>query len=216
MYFLAWRIGGKNLGREDWPLAEIGYIAVTPAHPVWVRRKFEYGSDIGVDVRAWMSIEELYQINWNRVVVEQTGEFEFEFELHDGRYARSLYLEPILKGSESDVGVTFSDDEYWPDNSFGFEVTFSASGPLTRCHERGYGYAKRFLTVDELLPDLSQYPENSISSRSGYTQMRRTVFNLEVECNHTYYVGEMGLLVHNTSDIEKWFATRFEPARLAQ
>ncbi|MBK9217843.1 MAG: hypothetical protein IPL70_05075 [Uliginosibacterium sp.] len=36
----------------------------------------------------------------------------------------------------------------------------------------------------------------------GHLPIRRTVFNLEVAHNHSYFVGELGLWVHNTSGID--------------
>ncbi|MBM4207494.1 MAG: hypothetical protein FJ190_05565 [Gammaproteobacteria bacterium] len=48
--------------------------------------------------------------------------------------------------------------------------------------------------------DSSDYPEGSVGNMNlGWPPLLRTVYNLEVEENHTYYVGEVGVLVHNTS-----------------
>lgn len=199
VYFLSWEIPDSNINRADW---ERGYVVVTPAHPVWVRRQFDFDSDIGVDVFAWMSVGQLYQEQWNLYWKEgNQAKAIFEFEMYDGRCARSVRLQPLLVGKRPDVGIGFMDVEYWQEDPCGVEVTFTAEGPVTRRHSRGYGEAFEYLGADELLDDPEGYPEDSIAYRSGYAQMRRAVFNLEVECNHTYYVGEMGVLVHDASGI---------------
>jgi hypothetical protein len=67
-----------------------------------------------------------------------------------------------------------------------------------------YGKLDSYRVAAMLIDDLQEaydHPDAlDFTKRSGgYLPMRRRVFNLEVANTHTYFVGDLGLWVHNTS-----------------
>jgi hypothetical protein len=90
-------------------------------------------------------------------------------ELHDGAEARVFNVRKILKIDIPDVGWTHDD---------GGEV-----GP----------------TIDMRDGSIQVEPNSFNSSAFEIDEyLKRAVFNIEVEGFHTYYVGEVGVLVHDT------------------
>lgn len=45
-------------------------------------------------------------------------------------------------------------------------------------------------------------PMSVVKRSGGHLPMRRIVYNLEVANTHSYFVGELGLWVHNTSGVD--------------
>lgn len=183
------------------------YVAVTGAHPIWVThfRQYRWNDDqkIITHVNAWVSVEEVYKKCWHAYwsgPEEQLTEPETFALLQNGAPAIINRPEPILKGLNEDEGVEFHDGENWLDGCEGRTiqlgdekgVVFSPSTALGRAAEYQYDYTGY---------DLES--EMSVVKRSGgHLPVRRTVFNLEVAHNHSYFVGELGLWVHNTSGID--------------
>lgn len=69
-----------------------------------------------------------------------------------------------------------------------------------------YGTLDNDRVIDMLIDDKQEAYDHlnalDFTKRSGgYLPMRRRVYNLEVANTHTYFVGDLGLWVHNTSGV---------------
>lgn len=194
VYLLTWqtREGGKNLETPS-------FAVVTGAHPIWVNQILEDDQQVE-SINGWLDVHTL----WIRTLVERIAirrpPYEAEGFLADGTPA-ILFIEPILASKESNVGIGFFDSGYWEEQLAGTAVRFAESGP-----EVSYTQHTQWVSPSEMQMDLApldgyeDYAPDSIERRSkGYRQLRRPVFNIEVEDDHTYFVGEDGLWVHNTS-----------------
>ncbi len=118
-------------------------------------------------------------------------------------------IDEFLKIPEDDVGVAFDDSEYWREEAMGETIVF---GP------RGAYHSKEVKPMTNMGPcwvdtdgyDYTGYdsesPMSVIKRSGGHLPMRRTVYNLEVANTHSYFVGELGLWVHNTSGVERMTA----------
>lgn len=94
---------------------------------------------------------------------------------------------------------------YYPsgagEDNFGTAIDFSKETPVF------WGYKPfgdqllpkdSYAKLDEILIDEQLGPDAITNITDGYVPLLRKVYNLEVEDNHTYYVGKPGVLVHNT------------------
>ena len=105
----------------------------------------------------------------------------------------------ILKGLKADEGVRFNDhDETWNEGCLGTTVRFGARGVEML---RGIGSATSLGNAEEAGYDYTGYdidsPMSLVKLSGGHLPIRRTVYNFEVANTHTYFVGELGLWVHN-------------------
>jgi hypothetical protein len=206
LYFLSWSVRKHEEGKA--PTWESGDVAVTGAHPIWVRQLSQYPgyglhtAEQFTDVSTWMSVEELYRRNWRSIWVEEEGmPITVHTELADNRVALIEVIKPILQSPNPDIGVAFDDTDVWHEENCGRTLCFGKGGVQTS-DSTPLTY---LWNVDKSLYDYSKYDcdsEMSVVKRSGgYLPMRRRVHNLEVADTHTYFVGELGLWVHNTSGI---------------
>ena len=183
-----------------WPEQEPAFFVVTGAHPIWVTRLVDRDDNSVREVNAWMSIEEFYNINFEFNVVQNKAGVDADVELHDGRAAQLGSVKPLLQSRDPNIGVGFKESAYWGENCSGPEVRFLTDGPAVAKQSNGL-FAEVGLDVHDLI-SYDHYPARSLIRRSeGYLPMQRKVFNIEVDTNHTYFVGKTGILVHNTSGI---------------
>ncbi len=179
------------------------YVAVTGAHPIWVTHfrqyRFDEGDDVITPVNGWISVEEFHfkcvHAYRNRLEDRLCEPDAFAL-LANGSPAIINPVRPILAGLREDEGVEFHDKEPWQEElsrstwRFGADGIVELSGDtyLGNAEERGYDYTG-YDTESEM----------SVVRRSGgHLPLRRTVYNLEVAHNHSYFVGELGLWVHTT------------------
>jgi hypothetical protein len=197
VFLVSWSILDSPI---PWPEQEPAFVVVTGTHPIWVKR-FVDRSDKGVkEVNAWMSIEEIYIINFEFNVVQNKAGVDVDVELHDGRVAQLGSVKPLLQSRDQNIGVGFKDTEYWGENYSGPEVRFLTNGPVVAKQSDGL-FSEVGLDIHDAI-GYDHYPERSLIRRSeGFLPMQRKVFNFEVETNHTYFVGKTGILVHNASGI---------------
>jgi hypothetical protein len=106
---------------------------------------------------------------WTRADLLEPGH---ELELQDGRQAFVLEVVPVYKTSRPNVGW---EPEY-PHRVVGFEADYS----------QGW----------EWIADGAREPA---ARRSNDPFLTTKVYNIEVEDFHTYYVGELGVWVHNAN-----------------
>ena len=199
VYLVSWTVVDSPI---PWAEQEPAFVVVTGAHPFWVKRFVDRDDNSVREINAWMSIEEFYNINFEFNWVHNKSGVDAQVELHDGRVAQLGSVRPLLRSREPDTGVAFKDSVYWGENASGPEVRFGAEGPVVAKRPDGL-FAEVGLDVHDAI-DYDQYPERSLTRRSkGFLPMRRKVFNIEVETNHSYYVGKTGVWVHNISGIVK-------------
>ncbi len=114
---------------------------------------------------------------------------------------------PLLQSADAQIGVCFHEHDGWQCSVTGTTVYFDSEGPRIERVDLDSLPNKTCLSdIDVEDYDYTGYDcdsERSVVRRSGgYLPMRRKVYNLEVANTHTYYVGEQGLWVHNTSGID--------------
>jgi hypothetical protein len=214
LYFVTWSARKEHTTGEK-PIWDRGCMAVTGGHPIWVKQlAFYHGLGLeGVqefkDINIWMTIEDLYRKIldgfWNYSESGSWG-YPVHAELADGRVAVIEVIKPILQSDNPDVGVAFNDDENWYGESLGKTLRFGAYGVQDKTADRSVSPGYTNMThVDISAYDYNGYDttsEMSVIRRSGgYLPMRRRVFNLEIAQTHTYFVGELGIWVHNSSGI---------------
>lgn len=197
VYFVTWNV---IVSEKKWYEQESGYVVVTGAHPFWVKCLVDEATGEVKEVNSWMSIEEFYSLNFEMHWAHNKAGLIAQVELQDGRVAQLGLVQPILQTNDPNTGVGFEDDIYWGDSGSGPAIEFRDDGPFVELLDCGR-YRELQLDLENVVP-YHDYPERSIVRRSGgFLPLRRKVLNLEVEGFHTYYVGEAGLLVHNTSGI---------------
>lgn len=181
-------------------------VAVTGAHPIWIdhyRQKSWEGEDVITTVNAWVNIEEYYlKALWIRDKAEhdnRLSEPKAYGRMTDGRLVRVGVPIPILKGKAPDEGVWFFDYPDW--DGAGAAVRFDSRGVSLSGKDVGLGWNAADANYDYTGYDTTS-PMSVVVRSKGHLPMRRTVYNLEVANNHSYFVGEQGLWVHNTSGVE--------------
>ena len=187
---------------------ETEYLAVSGSHPIWVEYfrqlpRPSNGEPIITPVNAWLTVEEYYLKVW------QAKENWYEKKANPpeayavlGNGSRVVLYEPtrILKGPSPNEGVEFSDhDETWSEGCMGSRVYFGARGAEKRMLEAP---SVTWLgDAEEANYDYTGYdvdsPMSLVKRSGGHLPIRRTVYNIEVANTHTYFVGELGLWVHN-------------------
>jgi hypothetical protein len=188
VYFVAWQIFLEN----DLHRCSRGYLVVTGEHLFWVKRRIS--SLEGMDINNWMTVREMLQISRDN---EQRGEWvRFTVQLADGREVHLSHFTEIMQGHDVNEGVAFEKAPYWPPS--GPEVRFTEEGVVSVCNEFGR-FVEKDMSVDDV-QDLDVEDEGTfLAMTQGFPQMRRKVYNIEVENTHTYFVGAHGVWVHNTS-----------------
>jgi hypothetical protein len=157
---------------------------VTPSHPFRVMGLM-CGGKIE-EFSGWVKVEDLLK------EYAEGGKFAL-FELPDGRSALFENARPILKMANPSLGLVYSDNFQ---SGRGIGIDFSQAYPVPLRLDDG-----RFKLIDMDLPEDENYPDDGsiVSETGGFYPLLKKVYNLEVEDNHTYYVGKPGILVHNTS-----------------
>lgn len=206
VYLVRWLV--RNAADMD--TGVYGHMVVTGAHPVWVKDlKDHHGGEWNMDerlttVNSWMSIEDIYLLNLEKYWKEEsngTGVYP-QVELLGGQIADIFNIKPILQSADPNIGIGFGDDVFWRDNGSGVEVLFSDKEPILQFKKINQPIERHLdieLTLDYDYTGYDYDNEWSVARRSGgFLPIRRRVFNIEVENNHTYYVAEAGVWVHNT------------------
>ena len=191
---------------------ETEYVAVSGSHPIWVAQYSQLDSKLVGDelvlekiitpVNAWLTVEEYYLKCWRAMVdwYEKKQDAPTAYGLlANGSSAVFRAPTRILKGRAQDEGAQFSGvDDTWRENCMANRVFFGPPGAellqvpgtviaLGEAEEANYDYTGYDVDSTMSLVKLS----------GGHLPMRRTVYNIEVANTHTYFVGELGLWVHN-------------------
>jgi hypothetical protein len=143
------------------------HVYVTPNHPVWL------------NPHGWVPMGRCYMTDKNRPGTIDRGYGEWagkELVLADGNPGAMLDVMDLYKTDRPEVAFADEDEDY----GFGSLIDFSGPEPLVGNDEMEYDYENWGDPVDE--------------TRDLYTT---TVYNIEVEDWHTYFVGKTGLWVHN-------------------
>ena len=192
---------------------ETQYLAVSGSHPIWVEYYSQlYGKlagdelvfeTINTPVNDWVTVEDYYLKVW------QAMEDWYEKETPPPKaYAvlangSSVVIDApyrILQGRLPNEGVQFSDhnSESWDDGCIGKTIRFGMRGAEV---PQGPGSYTRLGDAEDANYDYTGYdvdsPMSLIKRSGGHLPMRRTVYNIEVANTHSYFVGELGLWVHN-------------------
>ncbi|HZX33542.1 MAG TPA: Ig-like domain-containing protein [Rhodocyclaceae bacterium] len=172
---------------EDGSEILVEFLFATPEHPFWV------------DTHGWVTAGELwdcgarYKVDtwaFDRADGRRAGFFNEYGALGVPVYvtanAQFVYIGQAI-GSDEDAGYTMRFDGNTQVDSFDPFVYVDRAASKVRIAFQGATF-----TGDDLV---------GFSDTDGpptATEFRTTVFNIEVEDFHTYFVGELGLWVHNT------------------
>ncbi len=203
VYFAAWAVEDLEVPRlhpVNRSQEESGYIVVTGAHPFWVRHVTALDEesllDIVHEVNAWLSIDEMIKMDQDRRSSHGGIGFNFHVELADGRVASLWKKEALLQHREPDLGIGFKrDPRAW--DLRGTSIRFTKDGPVATLDCNGWSYVENALYEDDAIDYDYDDKDSLVTQSMGFLPMRRKVFNIEVENNHTYYVGESGVWVHH-------------------
>ncbi|MDR2637713.1 MAG: hypothetical protein LBB55_05185 [Zoogloeaceae bacterium] len=210
----AWKKYFAKLRETSFVASEdIGCIAVTGGHPIWVERFEFFLSSTSTreteNIHRWMSVEDLY-IRMRGNLDEETIDKSLDrvyAKLADGRAAIISTIRPILQSEDPDIGVAFHDWPGWVDvdERGGRSLCFGRDGVRDHATDPSVKPLTHLWQIDTSAYDYSSYDiesEMSVVRRSGgYLPMRRKVYNLEVANTHTYFVTRLGLWVHNTRGV---------------
>ena len=192
---------GSTSGRQQFEM-----LVVTGAHPLWVSRYIDEDTQEVQEVNDWVSVRALYDQSYSGWA-ENPGKspLKVELELSDGRIAELDYRLPILQTGDPDTGLAFDDDGSWGGGDWeGVAVNFGGGAPSLGFNESG-SYKTMHLQLDPI--EYHGFDHSTTVYRSyGFMPLLKKVYNIEVEDNHTYYVGAAGLLVHNSSGLEVAYA----------
>ncbi|GAB6140811.1 hypothetical protein JCM14076_15400 [Methylosoma difficile] len=208
MYFLSWIVlsDGDKVTTRGQP-NERGHVVVTGAHPIWITSiGIAEPSDpktVDQPVNRWMSVASLdlmkkeYDLKGGRVI--------FTAQLSDGRLAYVNNFSPIVQNPNYPAKGIVRPGMIWYNwDGFGIEVEFNQNGPSVSVIEtlkpwHTIRYKDSSIERDwDLMDDSEEMDESSLAFQ-GFHPMCRTVYNIEVEDTHTYFVGEHGLWVHYLS-----------------
>jgi hypothetical protein len=215
VYFVGWQVLDAATNDVTKGAAE-GYVVVTGGHPLWVEgikdRYAEEGDSYArrerfTEIKAWMSVEALYKLAWEAIWLRDAMAFPV-VQLADGTKALISFMNPVLQAPERGVGVVFMDypETFWKENNSYPRIDFTPNGPNMPRDERGRWLEIYLDSLTAPAPNVDPFvmkPFPIVERSGGFLPIRRTVFNIEVENNHTYYVTEAGLWVHNISGIQK-------------
>ena len=152
----------------------IGFVVATGNHPFWVKGLSVFSETtfnlecVSSGAPHWLRADEL--------------EPDMVLELPDGRRAFVSYVQQLVAMVEENTGWLQGDClEHWQDYNDGRVVDFSDRSPTTQLN-----YPRTLV-----LNDVQRMQDGS------YPMLTRKVHNIEVEDHHTYFVGELGVWVHN-------------------
>lgn len=201
-------VGMTELDRETGKVLryETEYFAVSGSHPIWIdyfeQLKFYGDEKVITPVNDWVTIEDYYLKCWHA----ENNSLEDKLTVPDA-YAVLANGSPVIfgaphrivKGHLADEGVLFSgDDDMWNENCMGKRIRFGAKGAENL---QGPGSYTTLGDAEDANYDYTGYdvdsPLSLVKLSGGHLPMRRTVYNIEVANTHTYFVGELGLWVHN-------------------
>lgn len=209
VYFAAWTVEDLKVPRNhpvDRGQFPRGYAVVTGEHPFWVKHVTTLDEEslqyIVHEVNAWISIESIIKMQQDRLRTHGNG-FNFKVGLADGRVASLVHYKAILQHREPDLGISFLGSQYlgaW--DLCGPAIRFTKDGPVATFNEHN-SYDYGCLYEDDAIDYDYDDQESLVTQSMGYLPMRRKVYNIEVENTHTYFVGELGVWVHNTCKVEQ-------------
>jgi hypothetical protein len=191
IYFVAWRI-------YNYPMnPEVGYVVVTGEHPFWVKQRIASFSEY-MAVNNWMTVRQMIQLSRDNEREFGLGTtISYTVQLADGREAFLSHFTEIMQGHDPDEGVAFEKAPYWPPS--GPRVSFTEEGAVATTYNDYVRFVESWMSADDAL-DLQPEEEGTfLELTQGFPQMRRKVYNIEIENTHTYFVGAHGVWVHNTS-----------------
>jgi hypothetical protein len=171
------------------------FVIATTDHPFRVKELCNYHAvnvpeEIYIAPRlnnVWLTTVELYRYQQDLCTIT--------FELADGREADCDYLGSMLTSEISDVGVVYSVGSVGEGNE-GIGIDFSKNR-AEYLREQNGSISDVFAESDYEQP-YDQFGLEAIAYiTNGYVPLLRKVYNLAVEENHTYFVGELGVWVHD-------------------
>jgi hypothetical protein len=211
VYFVSWIVlsDGDKVTTKGQP-NERGYVVVTGAHPIWIAEidiEESYGQEsITQPVNRWMSVASLdlmkkeYDLKGGRVI--------FTAQLSDGRLVYVDNFAPIVQNPKHPTkGIVRRGTIWYNWDGLGIEVEFNQNGPSVGVIEtlkpwHSICYKDSSIERDwDLMEHAPEDLDPSSLAFQGFHPMCRTVYNVEVEHSHTYFVGEHGLWVHNLSGL---------------
>lgn len=150
-------------------------LIVTPNHPFWV---------LGVQNSKQPALCDYYEHPiWKTVAQLEDREVVL---LNNGDMAKISGTAPIKKTSTPGLG--------WHQAQYGGEH----DKPLDLDGHYVY-FEDKNVRADITFRAQAHYNDDALNELGDYESYLATVYNLEVEDYHTYYVGEMGVWVHNTN-----------------
>ncbi len=171
-------------------------VLVTPNHPVWVVGYFENPeADITFyDKPQWKRVDELQR--WEVVVNKHGVMYQIERAQPVYQYAdtNESVVNPDHYWYQKYYNDDYHDDYAQGDSWEGMlsEEEFNNIGYVYDAHYyETHGYIGSFVKHDVV---------NALKNDNGdYLPFTRTVYNLEVENNHTYFIDDVGVWVHDNS-----------------
>jgi hypothetical protein len=166
--------------------AGIGFLIVTGNHPFWVVNEGDYSfapEGSATPVNTWVRADHL------------SYEGGMSLLLHDGSRVTVNLIRKILRMAIHNMGWIV-DNSYGGGFNHGHVVNLKGDRPV---YCRGQiADALGFVPVDG-------DPYGDIYYNEDFNwddPLKRKVYNFEVEDNHTYFVGELGVWVHNTCQVD--------------
>ncbi|WP_443191281.1 Hint domain-containing protein [Pseudomonas indica] len=147
-------------------------LVVTPNHSFWVKDK------------GWVQVKDLWALNNGQGFSDESAwaEFEgYEFELADGASALLADVYPLYRSGINDVA--WLEGMFLPDSGTLVDLRNGKSGE-DAFRSRGA---------------LPAFQPSEVERWDESFFFRCSVYNIEVEDFHTYYVGELGVWVHNSN-----------------
>lgn len=164
---------------------ERGFFVITDNQPIWVKGYLSYED-------RQFKLNELHI--WESVSGLTKDMYAYEggavLELHDSRLAvvtTSRVGGLLMRSDIPDYGVVCTETVLAGNG--GDAVIFNDGGLEITSEDVGLNY-------DDQL-DSKDFPEDSLGHIDGFPPLLRTVYNLEVEGNHTFFIGEYGVWVHD-------------------
>jgi hypothetical protein len=178
----------EKMGSEE-------YMVVTSGNPIWVSavrdfRKYEVLEEVSEWARADSLLE--YLVNGRRPF----------FEIQDGRLAAVDFASPVvlLATPATDQGaVVILPGLYETGTPSGTSIDFSQGFPRTPKYH-GRVDLVEFLEVARDESIIGTDRTSIAYLTDGCLPLLRKVYNIEVEVNHTFFVGNSGVCVHNIKD----------------
>lgn len=181
------------------------FVVATAEHPFWVKRTITPLHDV-YEESVWVKTADLYRRfeEGLKVVIELADGDEAYCDFIGPMVALSpdakLYSgfndRPYEASSTPDRGLVYSSFGLGEGNSDSV-IDFSKGYPEQLLESDGE-YVHAYADLDKHRPYDHLAPDAVTFVTRGHTPLLRKVYNLEVEDNHTYYVGECGVLIHNT------------------